>query len=1095
MDPCWVCETQSFPSVNCHFSSAAALALLFLLLPQLQSTEIYDGYDLPGYGREIAFVGPDPETSGELARILAKHYGFRTLVFADTVRPEDLAAVHLLVVRGSQQSEAVALYLRSGRPVLQLGMNSELPFNARPGEVSSYQVKEGRRGAAFALNEADGFEEPKARQRFVAAAFELLGVDSAKGTSLVDLVPADLSLAPDDPYLDSPPELPYFDVNGGRERYAFADEPVNRFRLYDFYRRQALHHLNAEQPAPAILPEFPALDGGAFGHWGRFHKNAFRDQRWNWMDNGDVVSAIFRADKSPAKARTVSFRLGDLSCAFDTETLRLSHVWDGGFLRFIPNRWGIGGGSYHDGAVRLSTPNTAGWTKTSEFGKSVTGRFLGYYQHGERGVLSYEVEGVRILDLPGSVGDVFTRTIEFQDATEQLFLQVGEATKVLRIEDSGMRGVVREILPGVVEFHKTLPGDTATLYLSHEKASFPESHKEPVPSSLIEGGPSRWSWEFTTAGELGEAEGGFAIDRIPVPLLNPYGSPMLIGGHDFLANGDAAVTTMMGDVWIVSGLDDTLEQVTWRRFATGLNQALGLEVIEDKIYVIGRDRITRLHDLNQDGEADFYENFSQGVPASTGGHDFTVGLQADDAGNFYTVAAGSVVRIAPDGTTDVIATGFRNANGIGVSGDGIVLASTNEGDWTPASAVMEIQEGDFYGRRAKPDQTIAPPLCFLPRGIDNSSGGQVFVEGEAWSPLQGAIVHTSFGYGTWGLILRDDSGPRAQGAYVPMRGDFNSGAHRARFNPADGQLYLTGADGWGNYAMDDGSFDRIRLTDESANVPVAWKAHANGLHITMSDPIDLDSVRIGETFVQQWNYEYSPGYGSREYSVKQPYSNGHDPVPVTSVQVLDERTLFFEMPEMVPVMQMHLVSRFRDAEGDPVLLELFPTILSLAEPVSFDGMQPVAPDKASQLALRVRHPKAGEGAKIPKGGQAGRTIEIDMIAGLRFSQTEVRAQPKERLTFVITNKDPMPHNLVLIEPGSFEAVGAASNALLTDPHAFEKHYVPEMDEVIWHTPLMEHNAWRNLKFNVNAPEEPGEYPYLCTFPGHWMIMKGVLIVE
>jgi hypothetical protein len=69
----------------------------------------------------------------------------------------------------------------------------------------------------------------------------------------------------------------------------------------------------------------------------------------------------------------------------------------------------------------------------------------------------------------------------------------------------------------------------------------------------------------------------------------------------------------MGEVWIVSGLDESLEHLRWRRFATGLNQPLGLRVVDGVIHVLGRDQITRLHDVNGDGEADFYECFSNAV--------------------------------------------------------------------------------------------------------------------------------------------------------------------------------------------------------------------------------------------------------------------------------------------------------------------------------------------------------------------------------------------------------------------------------------------------------------------------------------------------
>ena len=122
-------------------------------------------------------------------------------------------------------------------------------------------------------------------------------------------------------------------------------------------------------------------------------------------------------------------------------------------------------------------------------------------------------------------------------------------------------------------------------------------------------------------------------------------------------------------------------------------------------------------------------------------------------------------------------------------------------------------------------------------------------------------------------------------------------------------------------------------------------------------------------------------------------------------------------------------------------------------------------------------------------GEAGRFWLVDMVTR---QWAEVRPNLCGRLTITGSNKGSMPHKLGLIQIESMEKVGAVANALLTDPQAFEKHYSPEMEEVIRHTPLMEHNEWWYRRYNLNAPEEFGQYPFICTFPGHWKIMKGIL---
>lgn len=76
--------------------------------------------------------------------------------------------------------------------------------------------------------------------------------------------------------------------------------------------------------------------------------------------------------------------------------------------------------------------------------------------------------------------------------------------------------------------------------------------------------------------------------------------------------------------------------------------------------------------------------------------------------------------------------------------------------------------------------------------MDNSSGGQTWVPDDRWGPLKGKMIHLSFGAGAHRLVLRQEVNGVWQGAAVSLPGDFNSGVHRGRFNPHDGQLYVAG---------------------------------------------------------------------------------------------------------------------------------------------------------------------------------------------------------------------------------------------------------------------------------------------------------------
>ncbi|MEZ0273486.1 MAG: plastocyanin/azurin family copper-binding protein [Roseimicrobium sp.] len=101
----------------------------------------------------------------------------------------------------------------------------------------------------------------------------------------------------------------------------------------------------------------------------------------------------------------------------------------------------------------------------------------------------------------------------------------------------------------------------------------------------------------------------------------------------------------------------------------------------------------------------------------------------------------------------------------------------------------------------------------------------------------------------------------------------------------------------------------------------------------------------------------------------------------------------------------------------------------------------------------------------------------------------------EKFKVTLENKAtiPQPHNLLICKPGSLQKVGAAANGMLTDPQAMAKDYVPESPEVLHHTKLVQPGQSESLE--ITAPSEPGDYVYLCTFPGHWILMNGIMKVE
>jgi hypothetical protein len=464
----------------------------------------------------------------------------------------------------------------------------------------------------------------------------------------------------------------------------------------------------------------------------------------------------------------------------------------------------------------------------------------------------------------------------------------------------------------------------------------------PAPlSDLAKPGPTRWK-PLTTKGAVGKRNGPFAVDTLTIPYDNPYKALFFVSGVGFMPNGDVAVCTAHGDVWLVSGADEKLDGLTWRRYATGLYQPLGLKVVDGKIVVLERGQLTRLHDANHDGEADYYENINNDWYCAGGEHAFDTCLEVDPEGNFFffktgdtqTPTGGCLLKVSKDGKKmEILCTGFRQPVGLGMSPTGVLSGADQEGNWMPATRLDLYKKGGFYGdmrahHRTTPPERYDQPLCWLPRQIDNSAGGEVWVPGGKWGPLSNMMIHLSYGRCRMMLILPQKVGDIEQGGAVDVGLQFLSGVSRGRFSPKDGHLYLVGLNGWQTAAVRDGCLQRVRYTGEPVRLPVGLSAHENGVKLTFSEKLDsklaLDAKRY---HVEQWNYHWSADYGSKRWSARNPKQVGQDRVPVKSVRLLpDGKSVFLELDGVRPVMQMEIRYGLTTADGAPMTGTIYNTI-------------------------------------------------------------------------------------------------------------------------------------------------------------------------
>jgi len=720
--------------------------------------------------------------------------------------------------------------------------------------------------------------------------------------------------------------------------------------------------------APAFTAEPALMPPGEHRSAGRDvdsqNEKDWIDNRWSRTEVGQFLASLVDAPGGVV-AKGLSIKVGerdDGTVCFDTANLSWRAAWTGGFLKFDAARFGLIKTPKVDGTIAFSTASGPGWLGASN-------RFVGMHLNGKRVVLEYTVDGVRVLDSPWLERQdgvtYFSRSLELAPSDRELRLVVatmdnkeisfsalkrmarvsgGSAEQQwsivamgsgMTVTNEGTKVIV------VIPAHSITEGVKVLLWSDGptKPGKFdPSLYQVEALASLAKPGPARWLTELKTTGQRGLDTDILAVDTLTVPYDNPWKALMFLAGVDFTPDGAIWVCTIHGDVWRVTGADEGLRNLRWKRFATGLFQPLGLKVRDGKVFVLGRDQITRLHDLNGDGEADYYESFCGLLQTSTGTHDYATCLEQDAAGNFYYVNPRGVHRVSADGQRqETIATGWRFANSLGVSPDGAILTvSPQQGEWTPSSQISEARPGGYYGYggpRVTPERPLGydAPLCWIPHSVDNSSGSRVWVPRGQWGPLGEHMVHLLWGRCGLMLVLRDVVDDVPQGAVLPLPGRLLAGPNRGTFNPRDGHLYVACSTGWQTSAAKDGALQRVRFTGKPVFLPVAWHAHSNGLALTFSLPLEKASAEDPGSFgVTQWNYRYAAQYGSKDWSVANPEKPGRDEVEVKSARLLpDGKTVFLEIPALRPVMQMEVKYSLNSAEGKAVRSQLWLTLNKL----------------------------------------------------------------------------------------------------------------------------------------------------------------------
>jgi azurin len=146
---------------------------------------------------------------------------------------------------------------------------------------------------------------------------------------------------------------------------------------------------------------------------------------------------------------------------------------------------------------------------------------------------------------------------------------------------------------------------------------------------------------------------------------------------------------------------------------------------------------------------------------------------------------------------------------------------------------------------------------------------------------------------------------------------------------------------------------------------------------------------------------------------------------------------------------------------------------------------------AKNLAAKVPAAKDALESMISMEAPVPLTLKADPLQ-LFYEQKELTARAGSVVALSFENPSEMPHNAVISVPGSLEKVGAAADAMQTDPNGLATGFVPAIPEVLHKTRLLNRGGKETLIFRT--PAWPGDYVIVCTFPGHWRLMMGVLKV-
>ena len=620
------------------------------------------------------------------------------------------------------------------------------------------------------------------------------------------------------------------------------------------------------------------------------------------------------------------------------------------------------------------------------------------------------------------------------------------------------------------------------------------------------------------AAQSPEEEDYYRIETVPIP----QDIMMEVGGMAFMPDGRLAVATRRGEVWLID--NPTMANgglPHFHRYAHGLHEALGLAWHNNSLYSAQRSELTRLVDTNGDATADHYE-VVYAWPLEGNYHEYSYGplIRPDGSmvialnlgwigyGASQSLWRGWMISVTPDGKMTPIATGMRSPAGMGMSADGALFYAENQGDWVGSGYITHVEAGDFVGNPAglrwtsqpesplslKPEEVpdtgqplfevaktlpdLKPPSVWFPHTILGISTSDIVPDttGGAFGPFTNQLFVGDQGHSKIARVSLDNVDGVYQGAAFPFREGFSSGVLRMAWDPEGGMMVGMTSRGWGSTGKAPYGLQRLVWTGEMPFEVHELKAMPDGFTASFTLPVDITSAGdVNAYTVESFTYKYHSSYGSPPINIRT-----H---PVRAAAVAENG------------LSVRLV--VGELRGGYIYQVAFGGVRSMdANPLLHDTGYYTLNRIPAGSALNVI-PAAMEAAEsgLPNrpaswSGEADHRLTVGTLPNLLFDRETLTVGRGSRVALTFDNNDDMLHNLVIVPADSADVIALAAMQLGLRGH--ELAYVPESEAVLAHTGLLEPGTSETIFFK--APDMPGTYVFVCTFPGHAATMRGVLRV-